>query len=614
MKSSHLRMLLLLGALGLACSPESAFSQEKAAAQAYAGKTVTGEVTVKQTVEDTLQSHRGLKVMQENLDVVRHELRRAKAGWGPSVDAVGRTGASRLSNTTTRPLNADKDMYGANSISLTLTQPLWDGFATRSRVRTGEATVDSMTYRVLDNATSFALDAIIAHVDLLRRREILQLAKDNVRQHVELLDSQKERVELGAGSSADVTQTKGRLARAQSTLTDAEASLREGEASYIRLTGKPVPASLAEVYVPEPMYTGYDAVMEVADKNNPKLKAYMSDIKAARGEKELAESAYHPKINFEVGPSYSDRSGPGSQWTSGVDAGLVMRWNLFNSGADKAGTEAAESRTRMATETLYNFHDELALEIENTWTRYLAAKEQKKYYEEAIGYNTATRDAYLEQFKLGERSLLDVLDAVDGRVAHVHVRAGQVDLGAQRFFAVGKLTRAHTAEQVEVLLRRAVTVGARAAGLAGVVAAVLLHLLAGQVVHIGLALLDELLGVLVAALKIITAVENAAVRLGTQPFQVLQDALHVLVTLAGGVRVVKAQVEQAAVVFGDRVVDEDRLGGADMQVAVRLRRETGMHDIDLALGEVGIDNIRQEVGKFFVCHDYTPKLVSVTLL
>ena len=328
-------MLLLLGALGLACSPESAFSQEKAAAQAYAGKTVTGEVTVKQTVEDTLQSHRGLKVMQENLDVVRHELRRAKAGWGPSVDAVGRTGASRLSNTTTRPLNADKDMYGANSISLTLTQPLWDGFATRSRVRTGEATVDSMTYRVLDNATSFALDAIIAHVDLLRRREILQLAKDNVRQHVEILDSQKERVELGAGSSADVTQTKGRLARAQSTLTDAEASLREGEASYIRLTGKPVPASLAEVYVPEPMYTGYDAVMEVADKNNPKLKAYMSDIKAARGEKELAESAYHPKINFEVGPSYSDRSGPGSQWTSGVDAGLAC-----------AGTCSTAGRTR----------------------------------------------------------------------------------------------------------------------------------------------------------------------------------------------------------------------------------------------------------------------------
>ena len=169
------------------------------------------------------------------------------------------------------------------------------------------------------------------------------------------------------------------------------------------------------------------------------LKAYWSDIKAARGEKELAESAYHPKINFEVGPSYSDRSGPGSQWTSGVDAGLVMRWNLFNSGADKAGTEAAESRTRMATETLYNFHDELALEIENTWTRYLAAKEQKKYYEEAIGYNTATRDAYLEQFKLGERSLLDVLDAESelfNSSTQYTTANGNVVVGAYRLYAL----------------------------------------------------------------------------------------------------------------------------------------------------------------------------------
>lgn len=58
------------------------------------------------------------------------------------------------------------------------------------------------------------------------------------------------------------------------------------------------------------MYTGYDAVMEVADKNNPKLKAYMSDIKAARGEKELAESAYHPKINLKSAPPTPTAAAP----------------------------------------------------------------------------------------------------------------------------------------------------------------------------------------------------------------------------------------------------------------------------------------------------------------
>lgn len=50
-------------------------------------------VTVRETVAETIAHHRGLKVIQENLDVTRYELRRAKAGWGPSVDATGRYGA-----------------------------------------------------------------------------------------------------------------------------------------------------------------------------------------------------------------------------------------------------------------------------------------------------------------------------------------------------------------------------------------------------------------------------------------------------------------------------------------------------------------------------------------
>ena len=368
-------------------------------------------VTVRETVAETIAHHRGLKVIQENLDVTRYELRRAKAGWGPSVDATGRYGASRLSDDTTRSYGSDKGMYAASGVGITLTQPLWDGFATRSRVRTGEATVESMEYRVFDNATSFGLDGLIAHVDYLRRREILRLAQENVARHKEILASQRERLNLGASTTADLTQTEGRLSRAMSTLTDAEASLREAEASYIRLTGKPVPPSLAEVYVPEGMFADPDAVMKAAEEGNPKLKAYLADIRAARGEKELAQSAYHPKINLEVGPNYSDRGGRGSNWTSSFDVMATMRWNLFNSGADKAETEAAESRIRQARQTAYNFFDDLNLEIADTWTRYMAAIEQRKYYQEAVVYNTQTRDAYLAQFNLGQRSLLDVLDA-----------------------------------------------------------------------------------------------------------------------------------------------------------------------------------------------------------
>ena len=55
------------------------------------------------------------------------------------------------------------------------------------------------------------------------------------------------------------------------------------------------------------------------------------------------------------------------------------------------------------------------------------------------------------------------------------------------------------------------------------------------------------------------------------------DGIDVLVLLLGRVGVVVAQVALAAVLCGDAEVQADRLGVADVQVAVGLRRETRRH-------------------------------------
>jgi adhesin transport system outer membrane protein len=41
----------------------------------------------------------------------------------------------------------------------------------------------------------------------------------------------------------------------------------------------------------------------------------------------------------------------------------------------------------------------------------VSAREQTKFFSIAVGNNTQTRDAYLQQFNIGQRSLLDVLDS-----------------------------------------------------------------------------------------------------------------------------------------------------------------------------------------------------------
>ncbi len=111
--------------------------------------------------------------MLENRQVLEHEVDRAKAGFGPRVDLSGEAGFGQLSDSTTRAQDLDKGMHSLVGGSARLVQPIWDGFATRSRVRDAKSTLDSVKARVFDTATTLSLDGVIAHIDLLRRRSNL---------------------------------------------------------------------------------------------------------------------------------------------------------------------------------------------------------------------------------------------------------------------------------------------------------------------------------------------------------------------------------------------------------------------------------------------------------
>ena len=192
--------------------------------------------------------------------------------------------------------------------------------------------------------------------------------------------------------------------------------------------------------------------------------------------------------------------------------------------------------------------------------------------------------------------VMHVVDAVDHRIPHVEVAAGQVDLGPQGVFAVGELTGPHPGEEIQGLLDGPVPPGGAGGGVH--VAPVLLELLGGELAHVGQALLDELHGVAVHLLKIVGGEVETVAPVVAQPVNVLLDGLHVLHVLLGGVGVVHAQVAQSAVLLGGAEVHEDRLGMADVQVAVGLRGEPGVdgHALELTtLGDVLVDEIMDEV-------------------
>src|SRR6185437_3224277 len=120
-------------------------------------------------------------------------------------------------------------------------------------------------------------------------------------------------------------------------------------------------------------------------------------------------------------------------------------------------------------------------------------------------------------------------------------------------------------------------------------------------VHIGLAGADQMLGPFVQPLEIVGGVMQLRSPVEAEPAHVALDGVDVFLRLPGRIGVGVAQVGMAAELFGDAEVEADRLGVADMQVAVRLRRKPRDHGFVPAGGEVRAHDIADEILPGFAC-------------
>ena len=166
-----------------------------------------------------------------------------------------------------------------------------------------------------------------------------------------------------------------------------------------------------------------------------------------------------------------------------------------------------------------------------------------------------------------------IADAVDHRIAHVHVRRRHVDLGPQHVLAVFEFTRFHALEQVEALLHRAIAPGAFAPRL-GQGPAVGANVIGGELFHIGFAGTDQVQGVLVQLLEVIRGMTQL-VPLESEPAHVLHDGQHEVFVFLERIGVVETQVGAAAELGRDAEIQADRLGMTDVQVTVGLGRKAG---------------------------------------
>lgn len=370
-----------------------------------------GEVTLRQSVIDTLRHAPRLEMIKNNREAVGHDLEKSRGRWYPQLDVQGGVGADSFSSETTRDDDTDHDWDSRSEAGIYLTQRLYDGGEASGQVRLDETRLASLEHRVFDNAESLALDAIIATLEVYRQRELLFLAEENAKAHGDILASLEEREKAGVGSVADVSQTQARLSMARASLSKTHAALQAALSNYQRLTGG-LPGKIAMApYPAERIPTDLSQLLAAASSGNPKINAAGQDVLSDAERVNIAKSGYHPNIYLEVSSAYTDGVENQEEWELNNAAMLRMNWNLYRGGSDLAAVRAAKARQRQAEADRQDLMSAVENEIKVTWSQYQSARDEVRAYTDARDKNQMTKDVYLEQFSVAQRSLLDVLDS-----------------------------------------------------------------------------------------------------------------------------------------------------------------------------------------------------------
>ncbi|WP_067515665.1 TolC family outer membrane protein [Endozoicomonas ascidiicola] len=366
---------------------------------------------LEEALTKALLSHPQVKVAVNRLRAEEKTIGAARADFFPSLDISAGYGTQKKDVPDGTNEQIDEIRFTKQEAAISIKQSLFAGFNTKNRVAGAKKSTEAEQWRLVSTLEEISLKITSVYLRVMERRELVELAKDNLDIHNEIYAQIEQRAKQGVARNSDLIQVEGRLARANANLINAYNNLSDAESEYRSLVGHS-PAELAFPSFEHLEIPGdIDAIIQQSGQGNPSLKAADSDIGSFEHAFESRKSAYLPSLNIELDKSWKkDADGqPGSN----VDTQVMLRfrYNLFSGGGDKA--RLMESAYQV--EERHSQKDRVMRDLEErvriAWAAYKFAGEQRVYL---LAHEKASREtviAYKGQFNIGKRTLLDLLDS-----------------------------------------------------------------------------------------------------------------------------------------------------------------------------------------------------------
>lgn len=375
---------------------------------------------------------------KENMDLARRN------GYYPSVDL-----AAGIGHETTYADDNNSDDIGLTrrELSLSLNQPIFNGFATQNEVDRLFNEAEADRWSALISVENTALEVAQAYANILRFRELVNLAEMNLETHQRIYKQIKLKTDTGVGRQSDLSQITARLAKAHANHLAAVNNLRDAESNYNKVVGEMPPKEL--IYpVPDRdlLPTNLDSAINQALNKNPAIEGAYWDVAATESIQKISDAGKYPSVNFVLERTWNNNLDGDEGPSEDLLAMIRLNYNIYGGGSYKRQKEAAVQQNIQAKEIRRNTIRDTELTVRLAWAAFEATTGQKEHIREYVIATKESQVAYEKQFRLGRRTLLDVLDSENelfqARQDYVNADYDELFSEFRLFNAKGELMRA----------------------------------------------------------------------------------------------------------------------------------------------------------------------------
>jgi outer membrane protein TolC len=320
--------------------------------------------------------------------------------------------------------------------------PLYDGNRSVNEISRQESRYSGSLEKV--NQTRDQLIALVTetYVEVVKQEALVKIATENVAAHQSLMDKVLEIVQLDRGRAVDATQVAVRLQQSKVNLNAQTNLLNESRAALTELLN-------GASFTTEPLRDVTPALpkslleAKTALVDHPTYKAALADQRVGELAAKIAGSWNKPKVEL-VGTLNNPASATNRRYFSNVDVRLSVQLPILDGGAGEAAAKAAQMQSVAAQEQARAVLKDLEAEVSRGWAQLQSRSGRAVEFIDLALRAREVRAAYWEQFRIGRRSILDLLNAENegfqAMLAAEQIRFETIQFQFRMLSATGRLT------------------------------------------------------------------------------------------------------------------------------------------------------------------------------